>query len=354
MANKLAEFKPTIFSGSKLNGGDIRLSLSENPYRCSPKAFEALYSEIANVHCYPDADYLELRTEIANRYRLDPEAVFLGNGTDELIFLTALLANRERPNVVTTEKTFGGYKYSAILANRSLVECPIDERTVRSLCESVDEHTAMVFLCNPHNPSGTFIPPGDLWPLAEACERYGALLVLDEAYIEYTEKEQASAEIVKRHDNALILRTFSKAYGLAGLRCGYALSNNRNLKAIQSSRNALPYNLNRLASAAALAAFRDREHLKHVVRRNDEIKQWFCTALEELGIPYIPSSANFVTIRMENSADFVERMYRQFKIAIRDLSGFGYRNHIRISFGTREQMNRVAEAFKMLTMGERV
>lgn len=347
MQNDVMEFEPTLFSGSILHPNDIRLSLSENPYKCSPRVIEALYAEIERIHYYPDSAYTELRNEIAGRYNLNPEMVVLGNGTDELIFMITLLVNQQKNKVITTEKTFGGYKYSSMITKRTLVEFSNDEHTVNHICHAIDEDTAIVFLCNPHNPLGTCLNYAELCKIAAACNRYDALLVIDEAYIEYTQQEHLTVGLMDQYDNILILRTFSKAYGLAGIRCGYALTNNQ-FKQLNQIRNALPYNLNRLACAAALAAFRDVEYLQYTVKESVKVKIWFYKQLDKLEIAYIPSSTNFVTIKMRNSKVIVEQMYTKFNIIIRELVGFGYDDHIRISLGTMDQMIRTVEALQVL------
>lgn len=339
----LEEFLPTIYSGSEFRLDDIRLSLSENQFGCSPKVVQAIINEMQRIHVYPDAEYSKLRSAIANLNGVTSDNVYIGNGEDEIILSLALLINKDRPDIISIEKSFSGYRYATQIVGKNYIENKYDADIVYSICRKINQNTALVFICNPHNPLGTMMELGEILQIAQVCFKYGTFLVLDEAYIEYSSWGDTIRER-KLYPNIILLRTFSKAYGLAGLRCGYLIAERHLCKLISSIRNVLPYNVNRLAQTAALTALKDQDYMKKVVQQTKDNREWFMTELKKIGIDFYISETNFVTINVKRAKDIVDATYQKHCILLRELSGMGYDNHIRISIGTKAQMMMIVNA----------
>lgn len=331
------------FSGANLENDEIRLSLSESDFCVSEKVLIRVNNEIKRINYYPDADYSELKHKIAKRNNLNENQVYIANGSDEIIFSIIASFRARIKRVISIEKSFAGYKNSAVFMEIDFIEIPIDV-TVKQI-KKMDIYQGDLFMIpNPHNPLGKIWSEEYIGQLAEIIKEKGAFLVLDEAYIEFG--NVGSEQLLKEYNNLFIIRTFSKAYGLAGLRCGYVMSNCTNIEIIHSIRNLLPYNVNRFAYVAACEAIDDEETLKKNVKHTIDNREWFESELTRLNVTYYKSNANFVSIVINNSIDFVNKLYKEKKILLKELSGLGYENHIRIGIGHKKHLEDVLMSLK--------
>ncbi|MER6256902.1 histidinol-phosphate transaminase [Streptomyces sp. NPDC001584] len=313
----------------------MRLALSENAAGASPKALAAARAEIDRAHWYPHSDGEPLRGLLARHYGLPEQKVIVGNGLDELILLVALATSGNAKPTVVTANTFAGYAASLEISGHAVTTVPwaaaggID---LDGVCEAAAGASTVV-LCNPHNPTGTALNAEQVKTLVEACHDAGALLVLDEAYAEFADATRFGSGLPYLHGRGIVvLRTFSKAYGLAGLRCGYALGDEDLISAMTAIRTALPYNTNRVALAAAAAALADQHHLRSVVNDCAVARQVLSTSLATMGVQSLPSQTNFLLAHLGDAAPgIVGRLADEHRIHIRDMTGLGLSGWARIS-----------------------
>lgn len=322
----------------------VRLHTGENPYGASPRVYTALTQELGQIHQYPDGPAADLVAAIAQHHGAPAAQVSVGNGVDELILLTVLaIADPQRPCVIT-ESTFQSY-YESLRATRAkLLACPLDgyRVPVADIAERLARGAAGAFVCNPHNPTGSVLSRADLELLAEAAARGGGLLIVDEAYAEYAGIDFASAlPLAVATGHVLVLRTFSKAFGLAGLRVGYALGPAAVIGRVAALHRAMPYHVNRLAQAAAVAALADLHFVRRTARAIRETRDWFRHELLALGLRCPPSNANFVLVEFGHHTPQVVARLGTRGIVVRDTGDMGVPGHVRISIGTRTQMREV-------------
>lgn len=338
---KLKKFNPNVYNGSEYKPDDIRLSLSENILGYSPKVIEAVNDELKNIHLYPDAEYRKLKEAIAINNNIDYDGIYIGNGEDELILSLALLLNKNRPNIISFKNSFYGYRYAAHIAQKNFVEIQYSMSSTDNICNAIDKQTSIVFICDPYNPLGTVLDINLLSKIFEKCACVGAYAVLDEAYVEFSNQIAVHKQLRRQYPNVITLKTFSKAYGLAGLRCGYILAKPEICEKISEIRYMLPYNVNRFALAAALASIQDQNFISNQAKRIIDIREWFMSELNNIGVFCYQSQTNFVTIRISNSQKFTQMLYEDCHILTRDLSDMGYINHVRISIGEKKHMKMI-------------
>ena len=328
--------------------GVERLALSESPFGASPKALAAARAEVERINHYPNSDTEPLRGALAAHYGVPADWVLVGNGADELILLSVLATCAAGGTGVTTERTFAGYTAAFETAGLKPRLVPLDE-SGPDLDALVDQaRTAdITIVCNPHNPLGRALDRDEIRRVHQATVEGEGVLVLDEAYGEFASPEAFASGLthVRDTDNVVVLRTFSKAYGLAGLRCGYAIGTPRIIDNMARLRTVLPYNVNRVAIAAATAALRDQDHLRHVVRDSMLSRTLLAEGLAGHGIACVPSQANFVLAEVgPQRAEFVARLASEHAIQVRDGRTLGFDRHVRIGVCRPDAVPRVVSA----------
>lgn len=327
--------------------GVRRLALSESPFGASPSAVAAAKAELSVIHFYPNSDNEPLRGEIAAHYGVPPEWVLVGNGADELILLSILASCESGDTGATTERSFQGYEASLEIAGCRTVLTPLDESgpDVPRLVEAA-AGADITIVCNPHNPLGAHVTPDDVAKVHRATQRAGGVLVLDEAYAEFASPDVFTSGIdaILSSENLVVLRTFSKAYGLAGLRCGYAVGHPDIIDAMARVRTALPYNVNRVAIAAAAAALADQEHLRHVVRQTTLAREWIAEGLGARGIECLPTQTNFVLAHLGPASERVVRsLTDDFAVSVRDAAPLGFPGYARVGVCPPDEVDGVVE-----------
>ncbi|MFP5077339.1 histidinol-phosphate transaminase [Rhizobium sp. YIM 134829] len=316
-----------------------KLSSNETPLGASPKALAAFQAAAASLERYPDGQAHELRAAIGEVYGLNPGNILCGNGSDELLGLLAHVYLGPGDEAIITEHGFLVYKIQIMAAGATPVtvkevDCRVD---VDAILAAVTEKTRMVFLANPANPTGTFVPVSDVRRLHAGLPKNVAL-VLDAAYAEYVRRNdyEAGIELVSSNDNVVMTRTFSKIYGLAALRIGWLYGPLAIVDALNRVRG--PFNLNGPAIAAGAAAVRDRAFTAEAVDFNQRWLDQLTEALTALGLRVTPSVANFVLIHFpevegKRAAEADEFLTRRGFI-LRAVRGYGFPNALRLSIGT--------------------
>jgi len=317
----------------------VDLSSNENPLGPSPRAMAALREAVATVNRYPDASGTDLKAALADRWGLCPEQIALGNGADEWMLLLCLAFAGPEDEVVMAQGSFISYLLRATEVGARAVRVPLQGHAhdLEAMAAAITERTRLVFVCNPNNPTGTMVSAEDLDAFLERVPERVAVVV-DEAYYEYVGEDQRprTLEAIRGgRENLIVLRSFSKVYGLAGLRVGYMLAHEKVVDYMERARP--PFNVNRLAQVAALAALGDEVHVRRSIEANEAAKAFFYRALDSLGVPYIPSHTNFVAVDVGQPAAQVSGPLLERGFLTTALDNWGVPGHLRFSFGTPEE-----------------
>jgi histidinol-phosphate aminotransferase len=349
-----AQPAPPVLSDHPDDADALRLHCNESPYGPPPEALAAAGEELAaRGGVYPDPGAVRLRARIAETVGVDPAQVAVGNGADELILLTALGFLGPGRTALVTETTFPGYAASARTSGATVRTVPLAGYAVDvpAVCAALREGVDVAFFCNPLNPTGTALAAADVEQILATAEETGTLAVFDEAYLEFAGTEHRSAtDLVRAGRRLLVLRTFSKAWGLAGLRIGYALGPAEVTGHIRATRQVLPFGVNRVAQRAAEAALEHPEFVADVRERTAEARELLYKGLEQAGLDFVRSQANFVLVRTGgDSAAIAERLRVEHRVLVRDLTGFGLPGHLRLGVGTPEQVDRACAALAAVT-----
>lgn len=329
--------------------GVIKLASNENPFGPSPKALEAIKKESARLQTYPDQKSIQLREALAKKYGLTKEHIIVGNGSDEIMQLLAEAFLNAGEEVIVPKNAFGIYEMVAKLFDGQAVFVGLKDHKLdlNAVSAVITEKTKLVFLCNPLNPCGTCFSHAELEAFLKKFPK-NIIVVIDEAYMEFVEAKDfpQSIKLLRQYENIVILRTFSKFYGLAGLRAGYALANPKLISYLFLVK--MPFNVSRLAQAGALAALEDKAFLDKTYKNNLEGKKYLYAELDKLGLSYKKTEANFIFIDLQKDADglFLEMMGQE--VIIRPLTSFGLPQAIRVSVGTKEQNEKFVSALKQI------
>ena len=325
----------------------VKLSSNENPLGPSPAAIEAYRRAAYDLHRYPSSDHRALRGAIAEVLGLDADRIICGAGSDEVIAFLCQAYAGPGTEVVHTEHGFAMYRISALAAGATPVEVRERERVtdVDAILAACTDATRLVFIANPNNPTGTMIGLAEIERLAEGLPPQ-ALLVLDGAYAEYVEGYDGGAEMVDRRDNAVMTRTFSKLYGLGGLRIGWGYGPAHVIDVLNRVRG--PFNLSQAALAAAEAAIRDRAYTDHCRVENARWRTWLADALAEIGVPSDVSCANFVLARFANQseAEACDDYLKTQGLIVRRVAGYNLPQCLRITVGDESACRRVVHAVR--------
>lgn len=332
---------------SKLSGVSnvLKLSSNENPLGPSDAAKEAVVRATHDLHRYPSTDHSALREAIGTVWDVDPARVFCGVGSGDVLKLLAEAYAGPGDDVIFTEHGFSMYPIYANACGATPVVVPENERVVDvdAILAACSNKTKLVFIANPANPTGTMIGPGEVTRLAEGLPPQ-AMLVLDGAYAEYVDGFDAGKSLVEARENVFMSRTFSKIYGLGGMRIGWGYGPQEIIDVLNRIRG--PFNLSAAALAAAEAAVRDRAHTERCRVENAKWRDWLANALAELGVPSDTSTANFILARFtdEDEASACDAHLREAGIIVRKVGGYGLPNCLRITVGDESACRRVAHA----------
>jgi histidinol-phosphate aminotransferase len=324
----------------------IKLASNENPLGPSPRAVEALRGALAGIHRYPDGGGFYLKQRLAAKLGVSIDQIALGNGSNEILEFVARTFLRPGEDAVMSEQAF--VVYASVVQSAAGIPraVPLREFThdLDAIAAAVRKSTRLVFLGNPNNPTGTIYPRAAFERLLERLPG-DVVVVADDAYAEYvSDPEYPRTLDYLRPDRLLItLRTFSKIYGLAGLRIGYGIGPTELVAALERIRQ--PFNVNVLGQVAALAALDDDEHVERSRRANREGMLFLERELTRLGLAYVPSQANFVLVRVGAGGEVYERLLRR-AVIVRPMGGYGFPEHVRVTVGTAEENRRFVDALE--------
>lgn len=325
----------------------VKMASNENPLGPSPLVIEAIAEWARFGHLYPDAGCVELKSRLSQHLKLPTQQIAIGNGSDELIHLLSLLLLTSGDSIVMAEPGFSRYEAEAIIAGATTKKVPLDPEArhdLNTMAEAIDDTTRIVWIANPNNPTGTIVRKPALDKFLEAVPDHVAV-VLDEAYFEFaTDSEYPnSTQYLSNRPNLIGLRTFSKSYGLAGLRVGYAVASHEVIQAIEKVRP--PFSVNSIAQRAAMAAINDDLHLDKTIQANRDGVSRLTQFLATMNCTVSESFANFVWCDVGYDAGAIAQSLLSRGVIVRPGGVFGCPNHLRISVGTPEAMGRFEEAF---------
>jgi len=327
-----------------------KLASNENPLGPSPRALQAMEAHLADMYLYPDGGAYSLRTKLAGQYDVAKKQVVLGNGSNEILeFIGHCFFGKGR-SIVVSAHAFVIYKLVARMFNTAVREIPTRslQHDLDAMADAVDETTCAVFVCNPNNPTGTLAGPDEVEAFVERIPDE-TLIVFDEAYAEIALGTMPDTlALIKTRPNCIMLRTFSKAYGLAGLRIGYGIGPEPIIESLQKARQ--PFNVNRMAQEAALAALDDRDFIERSRSHFAASKEYLQSECRKAGLEYVPTYANFLLVKAGDSAG-VTRQLTEKGVIVRPMAGYGLSQYIRVSFGRTEENERFIRELQHVMAG---
>ncbi len=325
-------------------GSILKLASNENSLGPSPRALAAMARVAGRMHIYPDGDSYVLREALARKLGVARDEIFLGHGSNEILALLAHVYLGPGTSAVMSEQAFVVYKLVSALYQATAIETPMRDFThdLDAMRGAIRPDTRLVFVANPNNPTGTAVA-------AAALERFldnlpdPVVAVLDEAYIELLPPRQRpdALRLVRERKNLFVLRTFSKAHGLAGLRIGYAVAPSEGIALLNRVRQ--PFNVNAMAQAAALAALDDDAHIARTREMVEEGLDQLSQGLAAAGVPYVPSAANFLLVKVGRGAEYFEALLRR-GVIVRPVDNYGLPEYIRVTVGTPAENRRFLDA----------
>lgn len=330
-----------------IEGEIIKLASNESAAGMSPKAIEAIKKEIDQMFLYPDDVCYYLKKGLSKHLGVTPENLILGNGSVEILLCAPMAYLYPEDEFLTSEQAFLIGKICAAIMDAKYTAIPEKEyrHNLPAILDAIGEQTKLIYLDNPSNPLGTKLSRKEIEDFVYSVPD-GILIILDEAYYEFACDSDFpdSIKFIRENKNVLILRTFSKIYGLAGIRIGYGIAHPDIIQTIRKTK--LPFNVNRLAQTAALAALDDTEHVQRTIRMIEEGKAYLAGELEKMGIFYIPSCTNFLTFKPGYDVKTLFLEMQKRGVIIRPLAGYGIPEFVRVTIGTMEQNRRFIATLK--------
>jgi histidinol-phosphate aminotransferase len=329
----------------------IKLASNENPLGPSPAALAAMQKVLANLNFYPDGNAFYLKQRLAEKLNLTLPNLILGNGSNEIIEFVGHAYMAPGVEVVVSQYCFVVYPLVTKLFGANLISVPAKNygHDLAAMLRALTPETRVVFVANPNNPTGTVVPRQELEEFVRQIPSH-VLLVLDEAYIEFLDSPADFLPRIREGApaNLLLMRTFSKIFGLAGLRLGYGIAHPELVAALEKTRQ--PFNVNSIAQAGALAALDDAGHIRRTRENNARGLQCFATAFRKLKLEFIPSSANFILVRVGSGQRVFEDM-QTHGVIVRPMGGYQLPEWIRITVGTHDQNERCLKVLKHALAG---
>ena len=313
----------------------IKLASNENPYPPSKKVLSAIHKAALTVNRYSDGGCFILRKALAKRLKVGEDQIIFGNGSDEIIVLAVKAFVGKGDEVIIAKPSFLIYDLASRLAGAKIHAVPLKDfyYDLEGMKSKISSRTKIIFIGNPDNPAGTFVNRNQLEGLIKAASKE-TLIFIDEAYFEYVHSKDYpdGIPLVKKYPNVLVTRTFSKMYGLAGLRIGYGIGRPDIIDILNRLRE--PFNVNSIAQAAALAVLTDQGYYRKIAKDIEEQRQYLYRSLIRLGIKFIESSTNFILINAGGDSSLLAKALLKKGVIIRDMSSWGLQGHIRLTIGS--------------------
>ncbi len=342
----------------------IKLASNENPLGPSPKALEAVRKSLQQQHRYPDPTHYELIQLLSKIWKLPAQRIGVGNGSDELLDLLIRIYCEPREGILTCESAFAAYEVSAQAARVKTHKVPLKadgrfdlEKMAVYFLSHLGDKIRLIFIPNPNNPTGTYVP----WPEIESFlgrlgNREDVLIVFDEAYHEFVRAKdfKSAMEFQAKYNNVILLKTFSKVYGLAGFRIGAMVAPLETIEIFNRVRK--PFNVNDLAQVAAIAAIQDHEFIEASRQLTWQGLDYFYGSLDQMGLPYFRSEANFVLFDTLRDVKLVNEALLKRGIIMRPVQNYGFKTHLRLSVGLAEEnetaIKALVEVLKEIKVGK--
>ena len=319
----------------------VKLASNENPMGPSANVLSAIKEHLSGLSLYPDSGGYRLKQALSNQFGFDPEQITLGNGSNDVLELIGRGYLNPNDEVIYSEFSFVVYSLVTQATGAKAVVTASKEwgHDLDAMAAAITERTRIIFIANPNNPTGTWLTRKELTAFLDKVPEH-VLVVLDEAYTEYVEQPEFpnGLTLLANYSNLIVTRTFSKAYGLAGLRIGFSVSNPDVANVLSRVRQ--PFNVNNLALAAAEAALVDQDYLAKALENNLKGMALFEAAFAKLGLAYIPSVGNFITVDLGQDAQSIYQAMLEEGVIVRPVANYGMPNHIRISIGLPEENER--------------
>lgn len=325
----------------------IKLASNENPLGPSPMAILAAEKMLLKAHLYPDGGSYEIKKALANFLQVNPTQLIMGNGSENILELIAKTYLTENSTAIISQYAFLTIQLliKSYGAKTHTIPAKAFVHDIKQTIAAVDDTTRIIFVVNPNNPTGTYTNAEDMLLLLNSVPS-NVLIVVDEAYHEYIEQPDYLnlLPLLPHYPNLIITRTFSKAYGLAGMRLGYSISSTDIADMLNRAR--LPFNVNSVVASAACAALLDQEYIKKTVKLNALGMDYLTEELKKLNIHYIPSLGNFITIDiMQNSMEIYQKLLYQ-GVIVRPLGAYDMPTHLRVTIGTLEENEKFLRALR--------
>jgi histidinol-phosphate aminotransferase len=327
----------------------IKLASNENPLGPSPRAMEAMHDALGKGHLYPDGGGFCLCNAVAMKLGIAPENVILGNGSNEVLEFLGHAFLNPSDDVVTSQYAFIVYKLIATSFGAHTIEVPSPDyqQDLDGILAAITPKTRLIFVPNPNNPTGTLLSQRSIDDFMSRITE-NVIVVFDEAYFEFLDRPPDTLRFVREGRNIVVLRTFSKIHGLAGLRIGYAVGPADLVQVLHKTRQ--PFNVNSIAQIGALAALKDDEHLRETKRVIDEGRAYLHEQFAKMKIRFVPGAANFVMVNVGDGHAIFDKLLEQ-GIIVRPLRGYGLPEWVRISIGTMEENKKLVAALKKVMPG---
>lgn len=330
-----------------LRGEIIKLASNENPLGTSPLALEAMKKALGEAQLYPDDNCFYLRKKLAEKFDVAQENIIIGNGSVEILPLITLAYLGSDSSAVVSKGSFIWYKIAVNIAAGELIEVPMVNysHSLKAMLKAVKKNTKLIFIDNPVNPTGTIVTKNEVEDFFNQLPE-NILVIIDEAYYEYIDDPQYpdSFKYFKERKNILILRTYSKIYGLAGARLGYGFADKEIISNLMKLR--ISFNVNRISQMAGIAALDDYEHVNKGCELNEAGKKFLYDAYKNLGLFYIPTYGNFIFVDFDRDSKVVFESLQSKGIIARTIKQYDFPNALRITIGTENQNERLINALK--------
>jgi histidinol-phosphate aminotransferase len=331
----------------RIKGRVLKLASNENALGPSPEALRAIKRALGGINRYPDGGCFYLKKKLSRKLRLAPKNLVFGCGSDELIILTLRAFVNQGEEVIIARPTFLIYELASRIAGAKIKFVPLDKEfryDLRAIKKAVTPKTRVVFIANPDNPAGTYVNKDEVDEFMRGLPQ-DLIVYFDEAYYELVEKRdfpQSLKYINSR--NVIVARTFSKAYGLSGLRIGYGIARPEIIDYMNRVRE--PFNVNSLAQAAALAAIDDKKHLLRTRKALREGKEYLYSNFRRMGMPYVESVTNFILVKAGSRAGIIYERLLKKGVIVRNMDAWGMKNFIRVTVGTMPENKRFISALE--------
>ena len=325
----------------------IKLASNETSIGPSPLAVEAVIREAKIMNLYPEATSRVLREKLADNLKIDKEMIIFGNGADEVIDLIGMAFINEGDEVITSETTFPAYRTAVKIMGGKFISVKLRDFRIdlAEIANKINEKTKMIFLCNPNNPTGTILTKEEINNFIKKVPQ-DIIIVFDEAYYDYVENSNYASglDFMSKKENIIIIRTFSKIAGIAGVRIGYAIAHQELIHYLRRVVN--PFTTNRLAQAAAMGSLDDHKHYNKVLDLNHEGKRYLYKKLDKLGLFYVPTETNFVFIDVREDSEIMFDKLLKKGVIVRPGKPYGCPNFIRVTIGTSSENEKFIKSLK--------